>query len=145
MQATAVPELDEELRKQCLHLLYKMCKDCKMLPASYGLQQGSLSVDDICYSGGFADVSAGRYLRRRVAVKRLRFWTKNGPDGFFKVFKFLHIWYFTVIHFEISGFVGRSSSGSASLIPTSCHCWEFHSPWIHTPSAWSPPGCEMGT
>ena len=107
MQATKVPELDEELRKQCLHLLYKVCKDCKTLPASYTLQEGSLSVGDIHFYGGFADVSIGDYLRRRVAVKCLRFWTKDGPEGVFKVLQSSLIWYFTVIYFANSGFVEK--------------------------------------
>ena len=80
-----VPELDEELRKQCLHLLYKMCKDCKTLPTSYIVQKGALSVGDLHYSGGFADVGTGDYMGRRVAIKHLRFCTKDGPDGVFKV------------------------------------------------------------
>ena len=108
MQATAVPELDEELRKQCLHLLYKMSKDCKLLPTSYTLPQGSLSVGDVHRCGGFADVSTGDYLGRRVAVKCLRFWAKGGPDGVYKVLESSPIWYFTVIHFANSGFVGKS-------------------------------------
>ena len=102
-----IPELDEELRKQCLHLLYKMCKDCKILPTSYTLREGSLSVGDIHYYGGFSDVSIGDYLRHRVAVKDLRVWTKDGPDGVFKVLESPSIWYFTGIHFANSCFVGK--------------------------------------
>ena len=84
-QATAVPELDEKLRKQCLHLLYKICKDRKMLPASYILQQGSLYASATHIRGGFADVGTGDYLGHRVAIKHLKLWAKDAPDKVFKV------------------------------------------------------------
>ena len=89
-----MPELDEELRKQYLHLLYKMCKGCKMLPTSCTLQPWSLSVDGVCYRGRFADVSTGYYLGCRVAVKCLRFGTRGRTDQVFEVLESLLIWYF---------------------------------------------------
>jgi len=85
MQVIALPELDERLRKQCLHLLSKICKACEMLPASYILQQEPTRVDNIRCYGGFADVSEGEYLGRRVAIKSLRFGTKD------KIFKVLGV------------------------------------------------------
>jgi hypothetical protein len=81
-QALSLPELDGNLRKQCLHLLYKLCKASELLPASYVLQQEPTRVGNIHSYGGFADVSEGEYLGRRVAIKRLRFGT---TDATFKV------------------------------------------------------------
>lgn len=82
-QAITLPELDEKLRKQCLYLLYKICKACEMLPTSYTLREEFIHVSNVRYCGGFADVSEGEYLGRRVAVKHLRFGTKDT----FKIFK----------------------------------------------------------
>jgi len=59
-----------------------------MLPASYLLQQGLIRADNIRCYGGFADVSEGEYLGRRVAIKYLRFRTK---DTFGKIFKVLEL------------------------------------------------------
>ena len=87
MQAITLPELEEKLRKQCLHLLSKICKTCEMLPASYILQQEPMRVDNVRRYGGFADVSEGEYLGRRVAVKYLRFGTKDAFNKIFKVFE----------------------------------------------------------
>jgi hypothetical protein len=81
-QALSLPELNGNLRKQCLHLLYKLCKASELLPASYVLQQEPRPVNSIHCYGGFADVSEGEYLGHRVAIKRLRFGTK---DAIFKV------------------------------------------------------------
>ena len=139
-----VPELDEKLRKQCLHLLYKMCKDLKMLPNSYILQQGSLSVGATRSHGGFAYVSTGDYLGHRVAIKRLRFRAGDLPNRVFKVLEPPPTSYFTKVYFANSGFVKKSLSGSVFLIPMSCLCWEFHFPQILTPSSWSPLGYKMG-
>ena len=88
MQVVTFPELDEKLRRQCLHLLYKICKSREMLPASYLLQQESICVtSNIDYCGGFADVREGEYMGRRVAVKQLRIKTKEVPNMVFKVLK----------------------------------------------------------
>ena len=83
----ALPELDQRLRKQCLHLLYKLCKACEMLPASYTIRQELIRVGNIHYCGGFADVSEGEYLERRVAIKHLRFATKDAFNNIFKVIR----------------------------------------------------------
>ena len=88
IQAIVLPELDEKLRKQCLHLLYKICKACGMLPASYILRQEFIRVGNVQYYGGFADVIEGQYLGRRVAIKHLRIGTKVASDRIFKVFRF---------------------------------------------------------
>ena len=128
-----------------MHLLYKLCKDCKKLPTSYTLQQGSLSVGAIRSYGGFADVNIGDYLGSRVAIKRLRFWAEDVPNRVFKVLESLPTLHFTVIHFANSGFVRKSSSGSVFPILTSCRCWGFRSPRASTLSSWSPLGCKMGT
>ena len=85
-----------------------MCKECKMLPTSYTLQQGSLCVGALRSYGGFADISTGDYLGRRVAIKRLRFWVRDVPNGVLKVLKFPPTSYFTMIHFANSGFVKKS-------------------------------------
>ena len=84
-QVIALPELDEKLRKQCLHLLYKICKTCEMLPATYLLQQDFICVGNVRYCGGFADVSEGEYLGCRVAVKHLRIGTQDLSNKIFKV------------------------------------------------------------
>ena len=85
-----------------------MCKDSKTLPTSYILQQGSLCVVALRSHGGFADVGKGDYLGRCVAVKHLKFWAHDSSDRIFKVLESPPIWYFTVIHFANSGFVGKS-------------------------------------
>ena len=84
IQALTLPELDGSLRTQCLHLLYKVCKSCELLPASYVLRPDLIYVGNIHCYGGFADVSEGKYLGRRVAIKHLRFGAK---DAFNKIFK----------------------------------------------------------
>ena len=85
-----------------------MCKDSKMLPTSYILQQESLRVSALCSYGGFADVGTGDYLGCCVAIKHLRFWAKDSSDKVFKVFGSSSTWYSTAIHFANSGFFGKS-------------------------------------
>jgi len=85
MQALTSPELNGNLRKQCLHLLYKVCKACKLLPSSYVLRKELTCLGDIRSYGGFADVSEGEYLGRRVAIKNLRFGMRDALDNIFKV------------------------------------------------------------
>ena len=87
-QVIILPELDEKLRKQCLHLLYKICKACEMLPTSYILQQEFTYIGNIHYYGGFADVSKGEYLGRHVAIKHLRIRTQDLSNNIFKVLLF---------------------------------------------------------
>ena len=58
-----------------------------MLPASYILQQEPTCADNIRCYGGFSDVSEGEYLGRRVAIKYLRFRTKDTFNNMFKVLK----------------------------------------------------------
>ena len=60
-----------------------------MLPTLYGLQRGSLCVGVVHCYGGFADVSKGKYFGRQVAVKHLRFGTRDGSNKIFKVLDFL--------------------------------------------------------
>jgi hypothetical protein len=88
VQALTLPELDGNLQKQCLHLLYKVCGACESLPASYVLQQELIYIGNTHCYGGFADVSEGMYQGRHVAIKHLRFGTK---DAFNKVFKVLKL------------------------------------------------------
>jgi len=85
VQALTLPELDEDLRKQCLHLLYKLCKACELLPATYALREELIRVSNVHCSGGYADVSRGEYLGRHVAIKQLRSWAKDEFDEIFKV------------------------------------------------------------
>ncbi|KAF9648138.1 kinase-like protein [Thelephora ganbajun] len=85
-QAVTLSELDQKLRKQCLHLLYKVCKACETLPASYILRQEVLDVGGVCCYGGFADVREGEYLGRRVAIKCLRYGSKGAIGKTFKRF-----------------------------------------------------------
>ena len=86
MQVLTLPELDANLRKQCLHLLYKVCKTSELLPASYILRQELICIGNIRRYGGFADVSDGKYLERRVAIKCLRFGTEDASNKIFRVF-----------------------------------------------------------
>ena len=58
----------------------------ELLPVSYVLQQEQIRVGDAHCYGGFADVGEGEYLGRPVAIKHLRFGTK---DAFGKIFKVL--------------------------------------------------------
>ena len=85
MEALTFPELDGNLRKQCSHLLYKIYKACRLLPATYVLQQEPVCDGNNNCCGGFAEVSEGEYLGRRVAIKTLKFGTKDAPDKIFKV------------------------------------------------------------
>jgi len=87
MQALTLPDLNGDLRKQCLHPLYKSCKACKLLPASYVLQKVHICVVDTCCCSGFADAGEGEYLGRRVTIEHLRFGTK---DAFNKILKGCH-------------------------------------------------------
>ena len=87
MQSLTLPELDGNLRSQCLHLLYKVCKACELLPTSYVLQQEFVHVGNFRCHGGFADVRKGEYLGRCVAIKHLRFGTRDAFDKIFKVLK----------------------------------------------------------
>ena len=136
MQVTALPGLNGKLRKQCLHLLYKICKDREMLPTSYLLQQESLHADSLHRRGGFADVSEGGYLGRRVAIKVLRFGTKDASNSIFKVPNSSATGYFITVHFVNSNSVGKSLFGKSYLIQTSCHCWGCHSLRAPIPSTW---------
>ena len=108
MQVTALPGLNGKLRNQCLHLLYKICKDREVLPTSYLLQQESIHTDTLHRSGGFADVSKGEYLGRCVAIKDLRFGTRDGSNRIFKVLNSSTTGYFTVAHFLNSSSAGKS-------------------------------------
>ena len=107
MQVIALPELDEKLRKQCLHLLYKICKAREMLPASYIVQQEFIRANNVHSCGGFADVSEGVYLGRRVAIKHLRTGTKDASKRIFKVLELLPNRYLVVTQFTLSGFAGK--------------------------------------
>jgi len=107
IQALTLPELNGNLRKQYLHLLYKVCKACELLPASYVLpKELVIYVGGIPSCGGFADVSEGEYLGRRVAIKHLRFGTKDKLDKIFKVPRLYPRWPI-VAHFAHSGFAGK--------------------------------------
>ena len=86
MQALTLPELDERLRKQCSHLLYKLCNASELLPTTCVLQQELVYDGNVHRYGGFADVIEGEYLGRRVAIKHLRFGTKDVFNKIFKVF-----------------------------------------------------------
>ena len=107
MQVFTLSELDGNLRKQWLHLLYKVCTGCGLLPATYALQQELVCVDNAPCCGGSADVSEGRYLGRHVAIKYLRFRPK---DEFSKIFKVLELQPSRcpiVDHIIRSGFAGK--------------------------------------
>ena len=88
IQALTLPDMDGDLRKQCLHLLHKPRKACELLPASYIVQQELIGVGDAHRYGGFADVGEGQYLGRRVAIKHLRFGTGDASNRIFKVLWF---------------------------------------------------------
>jgi len=107
IQVIALPELDERLRRQCLHLLSKICKACETLPASYILQRELKCVDNIRCYGGFADVSEGEYLGRRVAIKHLRFGTGDAFNGIFKVPNLRPTGWPIVTQFACSGSAGK--------------------------------------
>ena len=87
MQALTMPELDGNLQRQCLHLLYKVCKTSELLPASYILREELIRVGNIRRYGGFAEVIEGEYLGNRVAIKHLRFGTEEAFNKIFKVLK----------------------------------------------------------
>ena len=56
-----------------------------MLPASYLLQQVPIHTSSLHRRGGFADVSEGEYLDCHVAIKDLRFGTRDASNRIFKV------------------------------------------------------------
>jgi len=107
VQALALPELDGSLRTQCSHLLYKLCKTCELLPASYVLRQELICVGNIHCYGGFADVSEGQCLGRPVAIKHLRFGAKDAFSKIFKVLKLEPARWSIVAQFSHSGSVGK--------------------------------------
>ena len=107
MQALTLPELDGNLRKQCLHLLYKVCKASELLPTSYVLRE-EVCIGNIRRYGGFADVSEGEYLGNRVAIKHLRFRTEDPFNNIFKVLKLQPARWFIVVQFPLSAFAGKS-------------------------------------
>jgi len=74
-------------------ILYKMCKTCEVLPASYILRQEFIGVNNVRCYGGFADISEGECLGRRVAIKHLRIGVKDASNRVFKVLEFLPTWY----------------------------------------------------
>jgi hypothetical protein len=84
-QFLTLPHVDEKVYRRSLRLLYKICKACGMLPASYGIQPELTRVGEFGWSGGFADVSKGEYRGRPVAIKHLRIGTKDEFDKVFKV------------------------------------------------------------
>ena len=84
MQLLTLPHLNEKLSKRSSRLLYKICKACKILPASYVIQPELTHVGEFGWSGGFADVSKGKYRERPVAIKHLRV---GANDEFNKIFK----------------------------------------------------------
>ena len=88
MQALTLLEPDGNLHKQCSHLLYKLCKGCRLLPTTYILQQELVYDGNNPCCGGFAEVSEGEYLGRHAAIKSLRFRPKDAFDEIFKVLEF---------------------------------------------------------
>jgi hypothetical protein len=80
-----LPQLDEKLCWRSSRLLYKICKACGILPASYLVQPELTHVGEFSRGGGFADVSKGEYRGRPVAIKHLRIGTKDEFDKVFKV------------------------------------------------------------
>jgi len=90
MQALTLPELDDKLRGQCIHVLYKICRASQLLPSSHILREELICVGDIRSYGGFADVSEGEYLGRHVAIKNLKFRTGDALGEIFKVPRLYH-------------------------------------------------------
>jgi hypothetical protein len=84
-QLLTLPHLDEKVSRRSLRLLYKICKACGMVPASYVVQPELIRVGEFGWSGGFADVSRGEHQGRPVAIKHLRTGTKDEFDRIFKV------------------------------------------------------------
>ena len=84
-QLLTLPHLDEKVSRRSLRLLYKICKACGILPASYVVQPELIHVGEFGWSGGFADVSKGEHQGRPVAIKHLKIGTKDEFDKIFKV------------------------------------------------------------
>ena len=84
-QLLTLPHLDEKPSRRFSRLLYKICKACGRLPASYAVQPELTHVGEFGRSGGFADVSKGEYQGRPVAVKQLKIGTNDELDKIFKV------------------------------------------------------------
>jgi hypothetical protein len=84
-QLLTPPHLDEKPSRRFSRLLYKICKACGILPASYVIQLELTHVGEVEWSGGFADVSKGEHQGRPVAIKQLRIGTNDEFDKVFKV------------------------------------------------------------
>jgi len=75
------PDEDKKLWRQSMGFLYKMCRSHMVLPTSYTLQAGDLSVDDAVFAkGGYGKVSKGTYQGALVAVKDIGFEEGVQPD-----------------------------------------------------------------
>jgi hypothetical protein len=84
-QLLTLSHLDEKPSRRFSRLLYKICKACGVLPASYIIQLELTHVGEVEWKGGFADVSKGEHQGRPVAIKHLRVGAKDEFDKIFKV------------------------------------------------------------
>jgi hypothetical protein len=84
-QLLTLLHLDEKPSRRFSRLLYKICKACGILPASYVIELELTHVGEVEWKGGFADVSKGEHQGRPVAIKQLRIGTKDEFDKIFKV------------------------------------------------------------
>ena len=76
--------LDDKFRQRGLLLLSKICRSRGIIPASYVLRREHIRVGEVCYHGGFADVSDGEYSGTFVAIKCLKM-NEGDPERAFKV------------------------------------------------------------
>ena len=72
--------------RKCLRELRSICGATGMLPTSYALPPHLLDVGPTPFaSGGYGDVYKGTFDGRKVCIKRLRVYLKDGPQKAAKV------------------------------------------------------------
>jgi len=72
--------------RKCLRELRKICGTCGVLPTSYILTTDPLDIGpEPVDSGGFGDVYRGTLNGLPVCIKRVRAYTKHGPERAVKV------------------------------------------------------------
>jgi hypothetical protein len=86
VQALVGLDLPSPASRKCLRELRSICGTRAILPTSYKLSPDLLKVDPDPFAfGGFGDVYHGTLDDSRVCVKRVRVYTKEGPQKAAKV------------------------------------------------------------
>ena len=81
--------LTPPLRKKCLGALRTICGRQSLLPRSVQIAYYHNPLDEPLYRGGYADIWAGEYQDRKVAVKVLRTYTSSDVGKIIRVCHYL--------------------------------------------------------